>query len=33
MTVFLRHKTNDNATRYRIVGMPLVTAPQVFQDW
>ena len=32
-TVYLRHKTRDNATRYRVVGMPLSPAPQVFQDW
>jgi len=33
MTVYLRHVTNDAATRYRVVGMPLSPAPQVFQDW
>ena len=32
-TVYLRHATDDNATRYRIVGMPLSPSPQVFQDW
>ena len=32
-TVYLRHKYDDNATRYRIVGMPLSPAPLVFQDW
>jgi type II secretory pathway pseudopilin PulG len=32
-TVYLRHATNDNATRYRVVGMPLSPAPQTFQDW
>jgi prepilin-type N-terminal cleavage/methylation domain-containing protein len=32
-TIYLRHRTRDNATRYRVVGMPLSPAPQVFQDW
>lgn len=33
MTVYLRHKTRANATRYRVVVMPLSPAPQVFRDW
>ena len=32
-TIYLRHRTRDNATRYRVVGMPFSPAPQVFQDW
>jgi prepilin-type N-terminal cleavage/methylation domain-containing protein len=33
MTIYVRHRTNDNATRYRVVGMPINPVPQVFQDW
>ena len=33
MTIYLKNKTNDAATRYRIVALPLSPAPQVFQDW
>ncbi len=32
-TIYLRHVTRDNAQRYRVVGMPLSPAPQVFPDW
>jgi prepilin-type N-terminal cleavage/methylation domain-containing protein len=32
-TIYLRHRTRESATRYRVVGMPLSPAPQVFQDW
>ena len=32
-TVYLKHKYQSNATRYRVVGLPLSPAPQVFQDW
>lgn len=33
MTIYLKNKTNDAATRYRVVALPLSPAPQVFQDW
>jgi type II secretory pathway pseudopilin PulG len=32
-TIYLRHKTDATATRYRIVSIPLSPSPQVFQDW
>jgi prepilin-type N-terminal cleavage/methylation domain-containing protein len=32
-TVYLRHRRLANATRYRVVGLPLSPAPQVFQGW
>ena len=32
-TVFLRLATNIAATRYRVVGMPLSPAPQMYRDW
>ena len=33
MEIFLKHRTNNAATRYRVLGMPLNPVPQVFQDW
>jgi prepilin-type N-terminal cleavage/methylation domain-containing protein len=33
MVIFLRHRTNSAATRYRVIGLPLNPVPQVFQDW
>lgn len=32
-TIYLRHATDDDATRFRVVGLPLVPVPQVFEDW
>lgn len=32
-TLYLRHKLRDNATRYRVVSLPLNPTPQVFRDW
>jgi len=33
IAVFLKHRTNATATRYRVLGLPINPAPQVFQDW
>jgi len=33
MAVFLKHRTNNTATRYRVLGLPINPVPQVFQDW
>lgn len=32
-TLYLRHKLRDDATRYRVVSLPLSPSPQVFRDW
>ncbi len=32
-TVYLRHRHDTSADRYRVVGLPLSPAPQVFKDW
>jgi prepilin-type N-terminal cleavage/methylation domain-containing protein len=32
-TAYLKHRHRDGATRYRVIGMPLTPAPQLFQDW
>jgi prepilin-type N-terminal cleavage/methylation domain-containing protein len=33
ITAFLKHRTNDAATHYRVLGMGLNPVPQVFQEW
>lgn len=32
-TLYLKHKLRDNATRFRVVSLPLNPTPQVFRDW
>jgi prepilin-type N-terminal cleavage/methylation domain-containing protein len=32
-TLYLRHRTRENETRYRVVCMPFSPAPQVFTQW
>lgn len=32
-TLYLKHKLRDNATRFRVVSLPLSPSPQVFRDW
>jgi type II secretory pathway pseudopilin PulG len=32
-TLYLRHRLRENATRYRVVSLPLSPTPQVFRDW
>jgi prepilin-type N-terminal cleavage/methylation domain-containing protein len=32
-TVYVRHRLDTSASRFRVVGLPLSPSPQVFKDW